>query len=57
MALSLSNAKTIIKNTLAAQAKHGLKPMAVVALGSAGTIKASESWDGTRLLRPKVAHG
>jgi len=31
--------------------------MAVVVLGAAGTIKASESQDGTSLLRPKVAHG
>ncbi len=57
MDLTLADAKTIIDNTLAAQAKHGMKPMAVVVLGSAGTIKASESQDGTSLLRPKVAHG
>ena len=57
MDLTLADAKTIIENTLAAQTKHGMKPMAVVVLGSAGTIKASESQDGTSLLRPKVAHG
>jgi len=57
MDLKLAEAKKIIEHTLAAQAKHNLKPMAVVVLGSAGTIRASESQDGTSLLRPKVAHG
>jgi len=57
MDLKLADAKVIIENTLAAQAKNGFKPMAVVVLGSGGTIKASESQDGTSLLRPKVAHG
>jgi len=57
MDLTLADAKVIIENTLAEQAKHGFKPMAVVVLGAAGTIKASESQDGTSLLRPKVAHG
>ena len=57
MDLTLADAKVIIDNALAAQAKHAMKPMAVVVLGSAGTIKASESQDGTSLLRPKVAHG
>lgn len=57
MDLTLAQAKTIIEHTLAAQAKHNFKPMAVVVLGIAGTIKASESQDGTSLLRPKIAHG
>ena len=57
MDLTLAQAKAIIEQTLAAQAKHNFKPMAVVVLGSAGTIKASESQDGTSLLRPKIAHG
>lgn len=57
MDLTLADAKNIIEHTLAAQAKNSLKPMAVVVLGSAGTIRASESQDGTSLLRPKVAHG
>ena len=57
MTLSLADSKVIIEHTLAAQAKNGLKPMAVVVLSAAGTIKASESQDGTSLLRPKVAHG
>jgi len=57
MGLTLAQAKTIIEQTLAAQAKHNFKPMAVVVLGSAGTIKAIESQDGTSLLRPKIAHG
>lgn len=57
MDLTLAQAKTIIEHTLAAQAANGFKPMAVVVLGAAGTIKASESQDGTSLLRPKVAHG
>jgi len=57
MDLKLADAKKIIENTLASQAKHKFKPMAVVVLGAAGTIRASESQDGTSLLRPKVAHG
>jgi len=57
MDLTLAQAKTIVEHTLAAQAKNKFKPMAVVVLGSAGTIKASESQDGTSLLRPKIAHG
>lgn len=57
MDLLLADAKKIIEHTLAAQAKNNFKPMAVVVLGSAGTIKASESQDGTSLLRPKIAHG
>jgi len=55
--LTLADAKKIIENTLAAQAKNKFKPMAVVVLSSAGTIRASESQDGTSLMRPKVAHG
>ncbi len=57
MDLKLAEAKKIIEHTLAAQEKHSFKPMAVVVLGAAGTIRASESQDGTSLLRPKVAHG
>lgn len=57
MDLKLADAKKIIQHTLAAREEFGLKPMAVVVLGTAGTIKASESQDGTSLLRPKVAHG
>lgn len=57
MDLTLADAKKIIEHTLAAQAKNNFKPMAVVVLGAAGTIRASESQDGTSLLRPKVAHG
>ncbi len=55
--LKLADAKKIIEVALAAQAKHNFKPMAVVVVGSRGTIIASESQDGTSLLRPKVAHG
>jgi len=57
MDLTLADAKKIIEHTLGAQAKHSFMPMAVVVLGSAGTIRASESQDGTSLVRPKVAHG
>lgn len=57
MDLSLADAKNIIEHTLLAQAEQNLKPLAVVVLGQAGTIKACESQDGTSLLRPKVAHG
>ena len=57
MDLKLNEAKNIIEHTLAAQAKHNFKPMAVVVLGAGGTIRASESQDGTSPLRPKIAHG
>lgn len=57
MDLSLADAKKIIEATLAAQAEHKFKPMAVVVVGARGSIVASESQDGTSLLRPKIAHG
>lgn len=57
MELKLSDAKTIIEHALAEQQKQGFKPMAVVVLGANGAIKASESQDGTSLVRPKIAHG
>lgn len=57
MELSLANAKTIIEHTFAEQQKLGFKPMAVVVLGSGGSIRASESQDGTSQVRPKIAHG
>ncbi len=57
MSVSLAEAKTIIEHALAGQAKHGFKPMAVVVLTAGGTIRASESQDGTSPLRPKIAHG
>lgn len=57
MQLSLAQAKTIIQHTLAEQEKQAFKPLAVVVLGSGGSIKASESQDGTSLVRPKIAHG
>jgi uncharacterized protein GlcG (DUF336 family) len=55
--LTLADARRIIENTFAEQAKHGFKPMAVVVLGAGGSIRASESQDGTSLVRPKIAHG
>ena len=57
MDLSLAQAKELIRHAFAEQAKNGFKPMAIVVLGSAGSIKASESQDGTSTLRPKIAHG
>ncbi len=57
MQLTLAQAKDIIRIALEEQAKRNFKPMAVVVLGAGGTIKASESQDGTSALRPKVAHG
>ena len=57
MQLTLAQAKDIIKHVLAEQEKQGFKPLAVVVLGAGGSIKASESQDGTSLVRPKVAHG
>lgn len=57
MQLTLAQAKDILQHTLAEQTKQGFKPMAVVVLGAGGGIKASESQDGTSLLRPKIAHG
>lgn len=57
MELTLAQAKEIIQHTLAEREKHGFKPMAIVVLGAGGSIKASESQDGTSLVRPKIAHG
>ena len=57
MELTLAQAKDIITHALAEQRKENFKPMAVVVLGAGGAIKASESQDGTSLLRPKIAHG
>ncbi|MBX2885322.1 MAG: heme-binding protein [Granulosicoccus sp.] len=57
MELSLADAKKIIEHALATQAERNFKPMAVVVLGANGAIRASESQDGTSLLRPKIAHG
>ncbi len=57
MNLTLANAKVIIEHAFAEQQKRGFNPMAVVVLGSGGGIRASESQDGTSLLRPKIAHG
>ena len=57
MQLTLAQAKDIIKHALVEQEKRGFKPLAVVVLGAGGSIKASESQDGTSLVRPKVAHG
>ena len=57
MELTLADAKKIIEHTFVEQKKHGFKPMAVVVLGSRGSISASESQDGTSTLRPKIAHG
>jgi len=57
MTISLADAKKIIQGVLAAQAENNFKPMAVVVLTAGGTIRASESQDGTSPLRPKIAHG
>ena len=57
MTLSLADAKKIVEHALAAQQKHNFKPMAVVVLTEAGSVKASEAQDGTSTLRPKIAHG
>lgn len=57
MELTLKQAKDIIQAALDTQKEKGFKPMAVVVLGTGGTIKASESQDGTSALRPKIAHG
>ncbi len=57
MSLTLSDAKKIVDAVLKAQANHKFKPMAVVVLNAAGSVKASEAQDGTSNLRPKIAHG
>lgn len=57
MELQLADAKKIIQATLAAQASHSFKPMAVVVVGARGSMIAAECQDGTSLLRPKIAHG
>jgi len=55
--LTLSQAKVIIEAALVTAKQQKFKPLAVVVLGTGGTIKASESQDGTSALRPKIAHG
>jgi uncharacterized protein GlcG (DUF336 family) len=55
--LSLADAKRIIEHAFIEQQKHGFKPMAIVVVGANGSIRASESQDGTSLIRPKIAHG
>lgn len=57
MTLSLAQSKAIIEHALKEQENRGFKPMAVVVLGAGGSVKASESQDGTSLVRPKIAHG
>ncbi len=57
MELTLANAKVIIEHALNEQQKQNFKPLAIVVLGSGGAIRASESQDGTSLIRPKIAHG
>ncbi len=57
MELTLANAKVIIEHALNEQQKQYFKPLAIVVLGSGGAIRASESQDGTSLIRPKIAHG
>ena len=57
MELTLEQAKEIIRVALDTQKVKGFKPLAVVVLSTSGTIKASESQDGTSALRPKIAHG
>lgn len=57
MTLTLAQSKSIIEHAFKEQAKRGFKPLAIVVLGAGGSIKASESQDGTSIARPKVAHG
>ena len=57
MSLTLAQSKTIIQHAFDEQNKRSFKPMAIVVLGAGGAIKASESQDGTSLVRPKIAHG
>ena len=57
MELTLKQSKEIIRVALDTQKEKDFKPLAIVVLGTNGTIKASESQDGTSALRPKIAHG
>ena len=57
MELTLKQSKEIIRVALETQNEKDFKPLAIVVLGTNGTIKASESQDGTSALRPKIAHG
>ena len=57
MEVTLAVAKSIIEHAFDERKKQGFKPLAVVVLGSGGSIKASESQDGTSQIRPKIAHG
>jgi uncharacterized protein GlcG (DUF336 family) len=57
MEITLAVAKSIIEHAFEEQKKQGFKPLAIVVLGAGGSIKASESQDGTSQIRPKIAHG
>ncbi len=57
MAISLSDARTIIAATLAAGRAQGLKPLSVVVLDAGGHVMAFEREDGAAPGRFAIAHG
>ena len=57
MTLSLSQARAIIAETLAAGARLSLKPLTVVVLDAGGHVIAAEREDGSSNKRFEVAYG
>lgn len=57
MALTLTQAQSIIADCLAWRESNGLKPLTVAVLDNAGTLIALAREDGTSLLRPEIAQG
>ncbi|MGR3270933.1 heme-binding protein [Thalassococcus profundi] len=57
MTLTLTEAQSIIRDSLAWRAENGLKPLTVAVLDSGGHLVALAREDGTSTLRPEIAQG
>lgn len=57
MTLTLTEAQSIIRDSLAWRAEKGLKPLTVAVLDSGGHLIALAREDGTSTLRPEIAQG
>ena len=57
ISITLSQARTLIDNALAAARQHGFKPMAVVVVDAAAQVVASAREDGASALRLDIALG
>ena len=55
MTLTLTEAQSIIRDSLAWRAENGLKPLTVAVLDSGGHLVALAREDGTSTLRPEIA--